>query len=790
MMRPLPALSLASFAWLLLIGSPASADPSPPPGVPSAAASPSKKVPEKPRADSAAPPTTERVAPADSIGDGSKTREPKKEPKPKSDGSSTRTESTRETELDADSTPASPKPAGPGAGTGERKIRPAELSEAPAVTPKRAEPAAAKGHRPGKPPKVPSATLPEGATPAVADDDARRQIAGGPTVDDLAAPKSDPELEKLREAERVLFPRPLRGVHAGFSFDFPVADDAVPSVEASGLPPAFSSQGRAHESNAVKATEWLRGLAMPDLPTRLEARVVKYLEFYRDDARGKSIAQNWAKKASRLAPAIQAELAKAGLPTDLVWLSLIESGHNPLIVSSAGAAGLWQFIPESARMYGLTVDRWVDERLDPVRSTEAAVRYLNDLRSRFGSWELAMAAYNMGHGSLLRAVRKYNTNDYWTLSRYEAGLPWETTLYVPKILATAIVMDNRKAFGLDGIEPDPPLTFDTLMVRPNTELADVARAAGVPLEDIRALNAEYLSLRTPPVESGPDKRWPVRVPSGSGVVTAQRLASTPLAQKPKLDPYVVRFGDTLDTIALDTGAAPRDIAVTNHVTADERLKAGAVLLVSRAPGDADSRPPADEEAVVVPARAAAAPERARVFYRVVPGDTLSDVARAFDVTPSELSAWNTLDPRATLQSAMTIQVYVKPSLDLSGIRCLAEHEVRVLVAGSEEFYAYFEAQNGRKRITVTAKKGDTLATIGRRHGMTNGMMERINHAAARAALREGDKVVVYAKGVADSLAPADLASALAEPSPPKPDLLPPLSQLNAPSANGTRAVSR
>lgn len=781
-MRHLSALSLASFAGLALIGSPAWAEPSPPAELPAAIVSPSKKALEKPRADSAASPMTERGASAVSKSDRSKAREPKREPKSKSNDAD-------ESELDADSAPLSPKVAGPGAGTGERKIRPAELSEAPVEPPKRAEPAATKGHRVGKPPKAPSATLPEGATPAVADDDARRQIAGGPTVDDLAAPKSDPELEKLREAERVLFPRPLRGAHAGFSFDFPIADDAAPSVEASGLPPAFSSQGGIRESSAVKATAWLRGLAMPDLPTRLEARVVKYLEFYRDDARGKSIAQNWAKKASRLAPAIQAELAKAGLPTDLVWLSLIESGHNPLIVSSAGAAGLWQFIPESARMYGLTVDRWVDERLDPERSTEAAVRYLNDLRSRFGSWELAMAAYNMGHGSLLRAVRKYNTNDYWTLSRYEAGLPWETTLYVPKILATAIVMDNRKAFGLDGIEPDPPLTFDTVIVRPNTELADVARAAGVPLEDIRALNAEYLSLRTPPVESGPDKRWPVRVPSGSGAVTEQRLMSTPLAQKPKLDPYVVRFGDTLDTIALDTGAAPHDIAVTNHVTSDERLKAGAVLLVPRAPADADSRPPAEEEAVVVPARAAAALDRARVFYRVIPGDTLSDVARAFDVTPSELAAWNTLDPRATLQSAMTIQVYVKPSVALSGIRCLAEHEVRVLVAGSEAFYAYFEAQNGRKRITVTAKKGDTLATIGRRHGMTNGMMERINHAAARTALREGDKVVVYAKGVADSLAPADLASALADPAPPKPDLLPPLSPLNAPSANGTRAVS-
>src|SRR4029078_2259873 len=145
----------------------------------------------------------------------------------------------------------------------------------------------------------------------------------------------------------------------------------------------------------------------------------------------------------------------------------------------AGASGLWRFVPESPRMYGLTVDRWVDERLDPQRSTEAAVRYLSDLRARFGSWEVAMGAYHMGHGGLLRAVRKFNTNDFWALSRYEAGLPWETTLYVPKILATAVVMANKKAFGIDDIEQDAPIAFDTVQVAPNVDLADVARAADV-----------------------------------------------------------------------------------------------------------------------------------------------------------------------------------------------------------------------------------------------------------------------------------------------------------------------
>ena len=119
-------------------------------------------------------------------------------------------------------------------------------------------------------------------------------------------------------------------------------------------------------------------------------------------------------------------------------------------------------MPETARTYGLTVDRWVDERLDPERSTEAATRFLADLYRRFGSWDLAMAAYNMGHGGLVRSIKKFNTNDFWQLGRHEAGIPWETSLYVPKILATAIAMNNKKSFGLDDVAPDPPEAFDVV----------------------------------------------------------------------------------------------------------------------------------------------------------------------------------------------------------------------------------------------------------------------------------------------------------------------------------------
>jgi LysM repeat protein len=178
-----------------------------------------------------------------------------------------------------------------------------------------------------------------------------------------------------------------------------------------------------------------------------------------------------------------------------------------------------------------------------------------------------------------------------------------------------------------------------------------------------------------------------------------------------------------------------------------------------------------------------------VFYRVLPGDTLAEVASAFGVAASELSLWNALDKAANLQLGMTLQVFVAKDADLSRVRSLSEHEARVLVAGSEEFFEYFEAQNGRKRITVTAKKGDTLALIGRRYGMSNGMMERINRLSASTAIREGDTVVVYAKGEQSSPPARAAASELSAILAPRPDALPPLAPGTGNIApNGARAV--
>lgn len=631
-------------------------------------------------------------------------------------------------------TQAKVTPPGPAASQGTRKLepvtdaRPGSLPEAPFP------PAVAKPKGPA--PKKPEPRAPEGTPKPAPDEGVRQRISGAP-----AKALEDPALSDLRDAEQVLFPRPLPGLKPGWSWDLPRADESRTEISATGLP----ADGRPDRSPARSAadTEWLRGLTLPNLPVRYEDRVLKYLRFYRDSPSGRSIARAWAKKSGRYMQALRAELVKAGLPSDLVFLSLIESGHNPTVYSSAGAAGLWQFMPETARAYGLIVDRWVDERLDPVRSTEAATKFLSDLYQRFGTWDLAMAGYNMGHGGLARAIKKFNTNDFWELSRHEAGIPWETTLYVPKILATAILMNNKSAFGIDGIEPDPPESFDTVLVGHAVSLEDIAKTAGIAPEKLIALNPQFRAGRTPPQRPGkPSTNFRVRIPSGLPSTLQRDLNVSAMASN--VGSYMVRQGDTVGSIALATGNTDADVRTLNRIATNEPLKAGTPLLVPKRPKPATPPARSGADVVVIAQDPPPPPGTVRVFYPVAEGDTLTSISEAFDVDRADLLAWNAVDGSARLQEGMVLQVFAKQSVDLSKIHHLKDDTTRTLVAGSVEFIDHFEGLNGKRRLVVTAKNGETLAGIGKRYDMSVGWMERVNRRSRRDRLEPGDKVVVYA----------------------------------------------
>ena len=265
-------------------------------------------------------------------------------------------------------------------------------------------------------------------------------------------------------------------------------------------------------------------------------------------------------------------LRKKDVPEDIVFLSLIESGFNPNAYSIAHAAGPWQFIASTAKRYGLEIDWWKDERRDPVKSTEAAADYLNDLYGMFGSWNLAMAAYNAGEGRIMKAMRRSNADDYWDLLGTKHIRP-ETKEYVPKFIAASMIAANPREFGFDEIEYGEPMSYEEVEIAAPVDLAVAAQCAGTTVEEIKRLNPELRRWCTPP----DSLLYTLRIPEGSREMFLDNLASIPEDERFTIDHYKVRKGDTFRSIGKKTGIPVEAILSLNSTEKIMPLKAGTTI---------------------------------------------------------------------------------------------------------------------------------------------------------------------------------------------------------------------
>jgi membrane-bound lytic murein transglycosylase D len=502
---------------------------------------------------------------------------------------------------------------------------------------------------------------------------------------------------------------------------------------------------------------WLAELEKPGFPVRWDERVIKYLEFYKKDPRGRNIMGAWIRDQGKYRDLILEHLRKAGLPDDLIYLCMIESSYDPHEYSRAGASGLWQFMRKGGRVYGLRIDHWVDERNDPVRSTEAAMLYWSDLYQRFGNWDLVMAAYNAGYAGVLRSVAKYNTNDFWQLLDYENALPWGSSIYVPKALAAAIVGHNRKLFGYDQIKDAERVEWDTVKVPKSVSLKVIARAAGVDLSEIEALNPHLRRGRTPPREKG----FPVRVPRGTKKLFGPRFS----ALRPEwdlYDTYTVSHGERFEDIATMHGISRTGLRELNGMTHESDAHGGLVLVVPRvsaadkkrnlerareklyASGHPKGRP-GEKLIVAVPDKSFHVAGKKRVFYRVVAGDTQYGVASAFGVDRFDLARWNRLDPESYLHPRMVLMVFVDPKRNLKArkIKLLDEDLLIIVNRGSKEHLELAEARMGRERKVYRAKRRESFAQIAKRYGLTDHDLARINRMPRNTVLEKGDEIIVY-----------------------------------------------
>jgi membrane-bound lytic murein transglycosylase D len=327
---------------------------------------------------------------------------------------------------------------------------------------------------------------------------------------------------------------------------------------------------------------------VPAYPVVVTPQVQHFLDLFTGKRR--ELITIWVHRSGQYLGMIREVLRARGLPEDLAYTAMIESGFKPDAVSRAGAKGMWQFMPGTARRYGLRVDSWVDERYDPEKSTVAAAAYLRDLYSQFGSWALAQAAYNAGEMKVIRAIRKTGSSDFWILAESKY-LKRETKDFVPQIHAATVIGRDPDRYGFEFDEVEPA-AVEVVKVPPGTDLRRLAASTAVPFPVLRSLNRVLVRGITPP-----GRPWELRVPEGAtdSVLTAlaprRRMPPAVLASASSKvsravargDVHVVRPRDTVSSIAKQYGVSVGDVLRWNSLERQSRIHPGDRLRVATRP---------------------------------------------------------------------------------------------------------------------------------------------------------------------------------------------------------------
>jgi len=355
-----------------------------------------------------------------------------------------------------------------------------------------------------------------------------------------------------------------------------------------------------------------------DLPLVVNDYVAAYINFFANTQRGHNTLLQSFQRAGRYRAMIQRVMAEEGVPQDLIYLAVAESGFNPRAIgprtrSGGRAGGMWQFMPND-KFYGLGRTPYVDERFDPEKSTRAYARYMKFIYSQLGDWYLSMAGYDWGTGRVQQAVQKTGYADYWELyKRHE--LPTETQNYVPQIVAAIIIANNPTQYGFDDITLDPPLLTDTVTIDYSVDLRLVSDIVDAPVDELTALNPSLLRLVTPPDES-----FDLHLPAGTATLFGQRIALIPEARRNAWRYHRVAAADTLASVAREFHVSEPELASVNQLRPSDSVQG--------------------LEALVVPAAPVAAASVRTLLYTARKGDTLVTVSDRFGVSLAQLRRWN------------------------------------------------------------------------------------------------------------------------------------------------------
>ncbi len=434
----------------------------------------------------------------------------------------------------------------------------------------------------------------------------------------------------------------------------------------------------------------------------LEERIEFWVEFW--SGRGSEHFHRYLERMHRYQDLVDGELARRGVPASLRYLPIVESGYNPVAVSRVGATGLWQLMPATATYLGVSVGRLVDGRRDPVASTHAALDYLEELHGQFGSWFLALAAYNAGPGRVGRALNAHISADVYddgTFLEVRRHLPAETREFVPRFFAAAHIARDPAAHGFTEIRPQPVYAYESVSVPDATSLDVVARSAGVGQNTVEALNPHLLRGFTP---AGTETQ--VRVPRGTAERFAVSYAQLPPDERISFVEHEVGPGETLTHIARAYGVPLADLRAANGQVNPRAMQIGQRLVIPR--GGASGQATAGAQVAEASQEDGGAGATYReVEHRVRPGESLWSIARTYGVQVSQLRSWNGLGQDPVLHPGQELTV----------------------------------RSSGQVRLHRVAS-GDTLSGIASRYGVSTQELARANGLGLSDVIRPGEELTV------------------------------------------------
>jgi membrane-bound lytic murein transglycosylase D len=575
----------------------------------------------------------------------------------------------------------------------------------------------------------------------------------------MIGPKAPPVPELIIESNSNLS-KPQTGYPgpSGVNRPFSKEEESLETV-AHDLPPIIKPSTEEIKEKVIlelKELEKDRGSRIKatfDFPIVINDQVEYFIEYFQTKIRQRFAL--WLSRSTRYMPMMKKILNEHGLPEDLVYLALIESGFSTKAYSRAHAVGPWQFIRETGQRYGLQVSAWVDERKDPIKSTRAAAKHLSDLFNRFGSWYLAAAGYNAGEGKITRALSMYNAQSFWDLTaEHRRYIKEETKQYVPKMIAAALIAKEPEKYGFANIPYQAPLDYEEVSFPGGVELKEVAASCGVEVEAIVDLNPELKRWVTPPGAS----EYSLRIPVGT---KDRLLANYDQLIKPKpvitYKEHRIKKGEGLASIAKRYGVKPSLIAQVNRIKGKGNLNPGLVLLIPQKGGgtgfpnemeliDQESHfekktssrtarsGKEDKEIAKVNKKDRNENPLQPIRYKVKKGDSLNSIAGKFDVNVALIKKWNPKGGKK-IQAGSTLTLYIpKSNSDREGKK---ENGKSNRLNQKKN-----KADSGQKikYVRYTVKKGDKLSEIAQRFKTTPDQIRSWNGLSTKHPIKPGDKL--------------------------------------------------